>query len=367
MSKSKLQFAIITSPFKKTIKSDLVFKNKGTSALISINANPQNLLKFAYEYAKCNNIRIEKEVSNIGLNKTTIIKFNQPNLILSDFNVKDNEIFKKIDLKKLRYKGVAFGLSLAVTTVTYTSDANALNNINDYNTVAGITEVIKHDSNINNVFVNIADDITTIVSEQQIDETFEYSYDDRSESEFAINTDKYMYLFEEYGNMYGIDPNILKAKAAQESHGNPNANSNLAGGLMQIAYNNTNKKLTAYNFIINDYETITIDKNQLFNPEYSIKVGAMIFQNNLIDNNYDLAKALQSYNMGYGNVLALYNNYGDDWLEHRNMIHGGDEKYLEHVLSYLPSDTILTFTKLDDTTYTYKIINTESNVKVYKK
>ena len=62
----------------------------------------------------------------------------------------------------------------------------------------------------------------------------------------------------------------------------------------------------------------------------------------------DIYIVIQSYNMGLGSVKKIINTYDDvinnsddiDWLDFRNSSYPGDPDYVEHVLRYLPSDSI---------------------------
>ena len=125
-----------------------------------------------------------------------------------------------------------------------------------------------------------------------------------------------------------------------------------ATGLMQIQNNSwKNQKLTAFNYNTNSYETITVEENRLSDVYYNIKVGCMIFQNNLKEMKNNVIAAIQCYNMGATNmrkVLETYSNqtgksineilldiddYG--WLDCRNVVKVGDRNYVENVLSWI--------------------------------
>lgn len=97
---------------------------------------------------------------------------------------------------------------------------------------------------------------------------------------------KYDDLFVKYGKQSGVDPALLRAVMMVESRGNPNARSGAgARGLMQIMPE------TAKNLGITD-----VDK--LYDPEVSIRLGAMVLAQNLkrFGNTDD---ALRAYNGGW--------------------------------------------------------------------
>ena len=65
-------------------------------------------------------------------------------------------------------------------------------------------------------------------------------------------------IFEKYGKMYGIDPNLLMAIMCQESSGihHEYSQNGCAIGGMQIENFWYNKQLTAYNFELQEREEI---------------------------------------------------------------------------------------------------------------
>ena len=209
------------------------------------------------------------------------------------------------------------------------------------------------------------------------------SYDDRTGSSKAINTENnYKRVIDKYSKIYGLDPKLMLALATQERgiH-STNLDSGGAIGLMQIQKNVwANHKLKAYNFQTKQYETIIVNPTDLSNLDYNVKLGCMIFQENLRNMNYNPLLALQSYNMGYGNmnrILANYcldskktkeqvlNNINDtDWMGCRNLINVGDQKYVEHVLSYCGNNAKIINIKPDGTEIGINI-NNKDNKKVY--
>lgn len=127
---------------------------------------------------------------------------------------------------------------------------------------------------------------------------------------------QYYQYYEKYGNMYGVDPFILIAMTCQESGANPNS-SGSARGLMQIEH--TVKKVTAYNHETNQEETVQVVWDNLFNPEYNIKIGAMQLADRLDDYKYNILMSLQGYNFGpagIGSAVQYYLSNGKIGINH---------------------------------------------------
>ena len=94
----------------------------------------------------------------------------------------------------------------------------------------------------------------------------------------------------------------------------------------------------------------------------------MIFQESLRRNDYDIAKAIQEYNYGCGwmskvmktcynenNPQNEFNKY--EWMNYRNIISGGDPKYVENILKYVFDGATFEFKKPDGTIVTCKYDN----------
>lgn len=197
------------------------------------------------------------------------------------------------------------------------------------------------------------------------DNSFHYLYEDRSNNPNMEHAKEYRDLFEKYGKMYGIDPNILMAIAAQESGGDHNNNlkeNAPACGIMQIEKSvHLGENIAAYNFETGDIDQILITEENLQNIETNIQIATIIFKDCLKQNNYNIPLAIQAYNYGYGNMYqvlrlcaSLENTTIEDiknnptnncWLKYRNVVNVGDEQYLEHVLSYLDTDELTVTTK----------------------
>ena len=203
---------------------------------------------------------------------------------------------------------------------------------------------------------SINNEIEKMVAEQT---TFHFSYEDRSNSENLENARRYQGVFEKYGHMYGIDPNLLMAIAAQESSGNHynHLEEGSACGIMQIEKSvHIDSTITAYNFETEEYDSLEITEDNIKDLDTNIRIAAMLLQNCIRFTYPNIAQAIQTYNFGVGNMCDVLDAYeenenvskddamkkisDDNWLKYRDVVPVGDEKYLEHVLSYIPTNTI---------------------------
>lgn len=183
--------------------------------------------------------------------------------------------------------------------------------------------------------------------------------EDRTSTEKAVSAEtNYKDLIDKYSKMYGVDSNLMLAIATQE-RGKHSEIMDYGGatGIMQIQNSVwENQFISAYNYETKKQEKFCITKDDISDLECNIKLGCMIFQNNLNLMKNNVFAAIQCYNMGYGNMHKIFNQYCIDnnkekdevlnsindlsWLEYRNLISVGDNKYIENVLSYLKSDNI---------------------------
>lgn len=209
-------------------------------------------------------------------------------------------------------------------------------------------------------------------------------------------------LFLKYGEMYGVDPYILMAKAFQESSFNHNAclpggkNYNGYGvGIMQHE-SPDGREIVAHNYITGQDDVMYLTMDNAINLEKNIQMGAMHFQKCLEDNNGNLLLALQSYNYGQGMVNSILRKYAEEkgltvdavkssytdteWLSlvtdaHNNAwkyIRGwegyyGDNHYIKHVLRYfIGSDTYYYYNgeKIIFDLNTFETIVVDENVRV---
>lgn len=176
-----------------------------------------------------------------------------------------------------------------------------------------------------------------------------YSDSDKKISNNDIeNTLRYKDIFDKYGHEFGIDSNLLIALATNESSGIHDIDYDEPDiGIMQIEWSVwLNKKVKAYNYEKNEFDSLIITNDVIESLEGNIKAGTMILQENInktVRYGYDdklinasdiLPYSLQRYNMGVGNMQKLL-RMGGDWKDNRNEITAGDSKYFEHVLAYL--------------------------------
>lgn len=183
-----------------------------------------------------------------------------------------------------------------------------------------------------------------------VDYVFDFEHKDRSSEVKAESTrDMYTDVIAKYSKMFGLPTNLMVAVATQENGVHTTKVSSDGGfGLFQIQVENgwnwVGKDITAYNFELGRYETVTvckradgtIDKNMLADLEYNTKIACMIMGFDVKMCGNDLVMAIQSYNSG-SDVLRLKKQYGDEWINHRDEL-PGDSLYVENVLSYIRED-----------------------------
>lgn len=212
----------------------------------------------------------------------------------------------------------------------------------------------------------------------QADE-FHFSYADRTKEENISNAKRYEDLFIKYGNRYGIDPNLLIAIASQESSGDHygNLDNGSAVGIMQIEKKaHVGTTISAYNFETDSIDKVAVTQDAIEDLETNIQIGTMIFVEYLKIYNYNIPLTLQAYNYGPGNIDTVISSCSDStgllkddirsnitnpkWLNYRNAVSVGDPKYVEHVLSYVESGTVLTVKDRNNTNTSIKVVNDEA-------
>ncbi|MFJ8531532.1 NlpC/P60 family protein [Bacillus sp. NPDC094106] len=203
----------------------------------------------------------------------------------------------------------------------------------------------------------------------------EFKLGEGASSENYKKSLQYIEIFKKYGEMFGVDPYLLVAKASQESGGDHEGSlpggrgyNGAAVGLMQVEKpGQVITSLTAYNFQTHQEETMKISgPGDVTAVDANIKAGTMEFASRLKDNQYNVLLSIQAYNYGPGGtkaILDLYSkesgksvdeikkNTGDTgWMKFRDEVHNnpskyfrwsggtyGDPKYIEHVLRYYAS------------------------------
>ena len=151
------------------------------------------------------------------------------------------------------------------------------------------------------------------------------------------------------------------ALAAQESSGEHYNNLNdkkPAAGIMQIEKAvHIGHSVSAYNFETGQTDTINVTQDKLNDLEKNIQIGSMILRGYIENNNYNIPLAIQTYNMGPGNMSKVLSSCGsienievssmknnptnNKWLKYRGQLNVGDSKYVEHVFSYLNNNSEL--------------------------
>ena len=216
------------------------------------------------------------------------------------------------------------------------------------------------------------------------EESFHYSYKNRQEEENISNARRYEDLFQKYGDMYGIDANLLMAIAAQESCGDHynNLDNGPAEGIMQIEKSvHIGYTVSAYNFETGEVETIRVTREDLQDLETNIKIGAMILRTSIENSNYNIPLGIQTYNLGPGNMSNAIgmccdlenvsesdirdNPTNNIWLNYRAFLNTGDSKYVEHVFSFMDDNTTITVLDREGNPITVRITNDYERENVY--
>jgi hypothetical protein len=147
-----------------------------------------------------------------------------------------------------------------------------------------------------------------------------------------------------------------------------------ATGLMQIQNEAwIGEKLTAYNYETGEQETVIVTKEDLSDIFTNIRYGCMIFQTCIRQMNNNIIAAVQCYNMGYGNMMKVFKSYSAEsgksqqeilndledygWMEHRDIIKVGDQKYLEHVFSWIGPEMDIGVSNYRGTSINLKVTN----------
>ena len=192
---------------------------------------------------------------------------------------------------------------------------------------------------------------------------YSFDYEDRSNSEKSnYAKENYTDLVNKYATTYGLDSKLVMAILTQENAYNEINNSNIgANGVMQIESIWNGYDISAYNYETGNVDKERIDSSSLANPEYAIKIGCMILNNQYatLYNKYYLNGTITkdeviiatviSYNKGITAICNLINNYGKDFTSHISETLGGDNDYLKHVFSYLEDMSIIKIQNQNDT------------------
>ena len=203
----------------------------------------------------------------------------------------------------------------------------------------------------------------------------EFKLGEGADSENYKKSLQYIEIFKKYGEMFGVDPYLLVAKASQESGGDHEGSlpggrgyNGAAVGLMQVEKpGEVIKGVTAFNFQTKQEETMNISgPGDVTDVDANIKAGTMEFASRLKGNFYNVLLSIQAYNYGPGGTNAIVDLYAQEtgktsdeirkntgdtgWMKFRDEVHNnpskyfkwsgstyGDAKYIEHVLRYYAS------------------------------
>jgi len=307
----------------------------------------------------------------------------------------ENQALKKNKKRKVKRKNkytsrriIANGLALIMMGTWVYNLLEKENKLPDFSDVkTKITQLV--DSAFFSSTLEIEDnsdkkETDILVTEEENLINISIDFEDRSSTEKAYITKAYYGdIISKYAKMYGLDPNLVIAVATQESgiH-SEQTNKGGATGLMQIQNKVwIGENVTAYNFETNTKETVDVTLEKIQDEESNIKIGCMILQNALEYMNYNTLAGIQCYNMGYGNMNKVLNEYSKNcnksveeilsdvedtnWLEYRSIINQGDQEYLEHVLSWAGEEINFKNVKKDGSLINIKIDNNMNSKKVY--
>lgn len=209
-------------------------------------------------------------------------------------------------------------------------------------------------------------------------EVFEFDSVDKSHTENIDYVNKnYKYMTDITSSNYGIDPALMNAIICVENPYN-NQNANFVGGhgITQVEHINHNQNYEAFNFSINDLDyTGNIDVYRAdYDQDYAIRVASIILskQYNYLNKKYTgkfndaeiLMAAILSYNKGISIVdLAMSNTNSFDEFKYYITVNssGGNNNYIENVLSYIEDETVLHMITDDKKDHYIKIDNINVN------
>lgn len=384
----------------KKIKSEYEYKKfKGRNCYNIIKQLASNDVLTVDEDLKDDNITLSYKNYIVTLNeyKYLLNKLGMKPLVLNVKDFYEKESIKKVKNKKVvrknkytKRKVIAAGLAaIVIGTVGIPNLRKVLNNsvnlifnssndykADDYKTIKAVILTDEQETNDNKI----------IKTSKTMDQKVNYitiNYEDRSNTNKANKArNNYGTVVDKYANMYGLDPKLVMAIATQErGEHSPVMDKGGATGLMQIQNSVwVGQTISAYNFSTNKVDSFKVTSSMLSDLNTNIMLGCMVLQNNLKSMNYNQLAAIQCYNMGYGNMQKILNCYskatGRDknsilndtedigWLDYRSLIKVGDQKYLEHVLSWYGPDCNIT--SISDTGAKF-CVNVSNNIqkKVY--
>ena len=325
--------------------------------------NTNKCIKIIDELIKDNTI-----IKDIKINDS--INFNIDNLNVTLRNkdkFKTNDLYVTISkkIKEKKYKIIkktiigttAIGLSsIILLSVLY----NCKNNVIKYETSNKTYSDSNNELVVNNNYVD--DNITQKTEKNEnINEInniiITFNIGSKIDSkDVNITRNLYYDIIKSYCEKYSINSDVICALATQEQgvH-NPNE-SGTAIGLMQIEKVHIGETIRLYNYETNEYETIKITEDNLRNLDTNILIGIGIFQNCLIEFNGNYFIALEAYNKGIYGMHRILKRCATDigmteeelindktntiWCDYITSEDRGDINYLNHVLRYLPKESV---------------------------
>lgn len=355
---SRLKFIIEqkNNPFQ-TITASITFIQGSHHDIHYITKDVKKLFQFAESFAMKESIPFQRRRRKRNGITTEVVLFEEGETILKQFRrnhqlerKKRNKITKGIIGGSL---GVLAGTGILVNVqnkedndqnihVEQLEENSILNSAED-SLESGILKEINKNSAIPSISFEMKDSNEVFQMLENPSDTFSFNYEDRSQDERVENAKENMPIFEKYGRIYGIDPQLLMAIMCQESggiHQEFSQNGHAIGG-MQIEDFWDNRNISAYNFETQSTETVTVHLKDLSQFDYNVKIACMILQDGMVRCHYDIPKGVQCYNFGYYNMQKL----GEDWIINRKDSNVGDSEYFEHVFSFLPDGSTLEMTK----------------------
>ncbi len=386
------------------IKATEVKKNKKSIYFIN-----KNVVEFVQELQneKISKVKVIGKDINFNASGVDVTIKDYDNVknypLFEVLKVKLNRVYRQEKLKKAKLNRLKLGTTAVLLSAGIAATSLLKENAKgiNFSTIDNTDSLIIETSfdeveEVNNLFFEEKEEqeqnqiIENVSLNEMLEKTYEFqidlTYDDRSDSQkFDTCKEKYGDLITKYSNMYGLDANLMIALATQESgiHDPTNRKSG-AVGLMQIEESVwKNKEITVYNYETKCDETFKITEDTMTNLETNIKIGCMIMRQQMDFMRNNPIAALQSYNMGYGNMDYILTSYAkdcgkskksvlDDYYDfgyitndyYRNMINVGDSKYVEHVLSYLGDNPTISMYINDDTKLEININREKTSIRL---
>ena len=347
------------------------------------------------KYIKSNNIEGKIIGKSIWYDNEEIMK-----LIISNNKTKN----KKINKRKLKRRKLIFTITtLTVIAIIGLSNIKKEKGNNKVSTNVSTNEIdISKDNEIlnnkkaieENVIFNKNLPLNTInlnsfyeintndleIIDKGFENIYEFSDEDRTNNgNRDVVNNNYSSYIETYSRIYGIDSKLITAIICQENpDNNKNYDMDAGHGISQIEGIWQDQVIYAFNNETNSWDSSgPIDVIRCTNdPEYSIKIETMMLNNyyNILYNDYSykfsneeiLGAAVFAYNKGITTINNALNNSDtyNEFLDYiKNYSYGGDNKYIEHVFSYINDEDVITLKTSDGKNHNILIDNINVNGK----